>query len=141
MVMSLLPMSKTRSMIVCYLKFVFPTKVENLVQILQLQPGPVNATVTDEANSTLISIAGQGSIVRDSVRAERLWPTGASTFFHGPNDLSLRLLCFESQVVEYWNKPGGAFVRMLASAKAAITGEHRAEHGERTVLEIGAARL
>ena len=110
------------------------------VRELQGNPGQVNASASDEATSTMISIAGPASIVRDGIRAERLWNSGASAFFNGPCDLSLRLLCIESHIVEYWDRPGGTLGRMLATAKAAITGEHLPVHGSKGTLEIGSPR-
>ncbi len=110
------------------------------VRELQNNPGQVNATATDEATSTMISIAGSATIVRDGVRAERLWNSAASAFFNGPSDLSLRLLCIDSQIVEYWDRPGGPLRHLLASAKAAITGERLTVHGDKGTLEIGSPR-
>ena len=106
------------------------------VRQLSEQPKTVNVTVSDESHNKWTCISGSATVVRDAVRAERLWRPELKELFLGPDDPSLRLLCVASDVVEFWLARGGSFSRMLASAKVALTGEKPFSPGDRGTLII-----
>ncbi len=106
------------------------------VRQLAENPKTINVTVSDEPHDKWTCISGIGTILRDSVRSERLWRVELKELFMGPDDPSLRLLCVTSDVVEFWVARGGSFSRMLASAKVALTGINPFSPGDRGTLNI-----
>lgn len=73
-----------------------------------------------------LSLRGTGAIIRDEARIQRLWNPVYSTWFDGPQDPNIALLCVTVRELEHWETPSTTTGRLVAFAKALATGDSTA---------------
>ena len=83
----------------------------------------VNLAYAEPKDQRYISLSGTAALVRDPVRARRLWqPAMMAWFPAGPDDPHLTLLRVRVHTAEYWDAPGGRMASLFARAKSALAG-------------------
>lgn len=83
----------------------------------------VHVTVADDANSVYVSLNGTAIVVVDEAEKARLWTPAAKVWFDGPDDPELAVLHFDATAGHFWDGPGGRLGRVVALARAAISGD------------------
>jgi general stress protein 26 len=93
----------------------------------------------DTDASRYLSLAGRGTLLRDTALAKRLWNPMASAFFSGgPEDPDLRVLRVDVARIELWEPNGTRMGQFLRLAAAAMGAEVRADNiGRHEVLTGG----
>jgi general stress protein 26 len=113
----------------------FVDRTTEWVRDLEIAP-IANLTMSNEKESTWVSMCGIATLVQDSARVKRLWTAAAKPFFNGPDDSRLALLCVPILDADYWDAPDSRLVRLLGMARAAITGSRPdvpGSHGTMTI--------
>lgn len=90
----------------------------------------VNLAFADRDDGDYLSISGDGEVVRDRPTITGLWSAAAKPWFPaGADDPNLVALRIRPASIEYWDASSSSMRRMLAMARAVVTGT-RADIGE-----------
>jgi general stress protein 26 len=84
----------------------------------------VNLTFSNPKDMSFTSANGEAVVINDENKKNELWkPMYQAWFPEGLNDPNLCLLKISIHSADYWEAPGLKIVRLMAFAKAAITGK------------------
>ncbi len=83
----------------------------------------VHVTIADEHHSSYVALNGTAMIVHDVEEQRALWSPEARVWFDGPEDPNLAVMYFDVSDGQYWDGPSVGLGKMIALAKAAITGD------------------
>jgi general stress protein 26 len=92
----------------------------------------INLAFADRDDSDYLSISGDGEVVRDRATIAALWSAAAKPWFpDGPDDPDLVALRVRPASIEYWDAPSSRMRRLVAMARAVVTGTRvdLGEHG------------
>ena len=95
----------------------------------------VNVAYADPDDDRYVSVSGIASIVDDTARTQRLWPTPAEAWFPdgGDDEPDLVLVRVRITQANYWDAGDGRIAHILRRARAAVTGRppsRLGRHGE-----------
>lgn len=108
----------------------FTSAASGKVQELERDPR-VNLTYADPAQKIFVSIAGEGQVLHDEVRARALWRLEQTIFFpHGPTDPDLRILKVRPHAARYWDGNASMLETAIKFGRAVLEGE-RSDLGTR----------
>jgi general stress protein 26 len=97
----------------------------------------VGVTFVGDTGDRYVSIAGTGSITRDTQKVRELWnPTYRAWFPNGVDDADVGILCVQIDRVEYWDVSSSRLVRLWGVLRAVASGRP-AEAGEHRTIEFG----
>lgn len=96
-------------------------------------------TYSDPSKQNYVSVEGEGEVVRDSQRAQRvrdLWSEPLRVWFpKGPSDPDIALVRVRMREARYWDAPSSAFLLVYGYVKAVTTGQ-RPNPGDVGQVEI-----
>jgi general stress protein 26 len=91
----------------------------------------VNVTYADPDGKRYVSVTGRARFIDNELKKISLWSPAALAWFpQGPDDPDLGLLEVRIDRAEYWDLKSSKMVQLLRIAKAAVTGQPRAQVGE-----------
>jgi len=94
-------------------------------------------TITDAQAKAYLSITARAAVLRDSVRAARIWKRADDVWWpDGPENRHVRVLRLDPHLAELWDGPASTAVARHEFAKARATGE-KPNLGENRKVTVG----
>ena len=91
----------------------------------------LNLSYSHPGHNRYVSVSGQGTVVRDLVKAKELWNPALKAWFPlGLEDPNLALLKVDVEKAEFWDTPSSTLVQVAGFIKAVATGEKMKNPGE-----------